>query len=268
MFGVRPGLRFSCQDKHRKPGLTPSRNVVHTLMTSLTVTMTISVARTTSPDLFVENESLLFDHVRASHISDTISPLAAITFSAEKSSPSIDLKELATACGSNAISLATSKEGKERRVWLFVSQRPWQPANRIVRHRKLWKDYRELIESGGIVNVSDEVEITSEDGIRFAGLLEVTGSSIETALQLVRTNPACAMICSKRKDIDSHVSIRSIFSFAFPKEDGIEQVHVDWMTLALGLCPLGDVLIRVSGLFDDHEAAVDVIALQEYILSL
>lgn len=230
--------------------------------------MTTSVNRTTSPDLFVENESLLFDRARASHMSDTIPPLAAITFSAEKSTMLEDLKDLASACGKDAVFLAKSKMGKEFRVWLFVSQRPWQPANRIVRHRKLWKDYRELIESGGIVNVSDEVEVSSEVGIRFSGVLEVTGSSIESALELVRTNPACAMICSKRQDIDSQVSVRSIFSFAFPKKDGIEQVQVDWMTLALGLCPMGDVLIRVSGQFDDREAAVDVIALQEYILSL
>jgi hypothetical protein len=232
-------------------------------MTKRETTMTISLTRFRTPDLFVANDSLEFDRRRASQLSGTVPSLGAVTFVAVRSSPSEDLKDLALACGNEAISAVTNAEGKASRVWLFVADGPWRPANRIVRHQKLWKNHRDLVDSSGVLSISDEVAIEASGQIRFAGLLEVTRGSTLRAIESVRTNPACAIICSNRQDIDSKESIRSLFSSAFPKRHELEQTSLDWMSLAMNLCPQGDLLIRVSGLFDDREAAADVIALPE-----
>ena len=76
------------------------------------------------------------------------------------------------------------------------------------------------------------------------------------------------MFFSKRLNVDSVEGVRSVFSSAFPKKDGIEQITVDWLRLALDLCPQGDILIRVTGLFDDREAGVDLIGVENTVLRL
>lgn len=246
------------QTIHRIVGLTL------TMMQATTV-ITNKVRKIVSESVFDDDRWPLFDKERAASYSIAVPPLTVIEFIATGSD---DLGELATAAGAEAIALITSIPGIEYRTWLFVAHGPWQLANRIVRYNKLWKEHRDLIQSSGVIKVGDEVEIESSGLIRFAGFLEVTGEAFLKAINLVRTNSACAIICSKQPEIDSEASVRSIFLSAFPEADGTRQVSVDWMTLAIYLCPQGDILIRVSGLFDDREAAADVIAAKGIIASL
>jgi hypothetical protein len=222
--------------------------------------MTINVVKIVSPDLFVENESIAFNPHLAILRVGSVPALSAVTFIATKSGASYDLDELAVACGNEAMAFILNIVGDNYRAWLFVSDGPWKPATRVARHKKLWKNHADLVSSNGVLEVGEEAEMESGGLVRFAGLLEVTGEAFIKAIRLVRTNWACAIIFSKRANFGSQASARSIFLSAFPKTNGVQRASIDWMTLAMDICPLGDILIRVSGLFDDHEAAVDVIA--------
>jgi hypothetical protein len=103
--------------------------------------------------------------------------------------------------------------------------------------------------------------------VYFSGLLDIS-SSIPEAINAVRTHPAYFIIVSARYNLDSAEGIRSIFSLCFPHEKDLEQLRVNWLSLAVGLCGHGDMLLRVSGLFDDREAAVDIIGSSDTIMRL
>jgi hypothetical protein len=231
------------------------------------ITMTINVTTIVSPDLFVTNDSVMFDRQRALQYSPTIPQLGAITFVASKSHACNSIEELVVACAKKATSFVWNALDKEYRTWLFVSDGPWRPATRIARHQRLWKRHRELLDCSGVLRVGQDVEIESTGLIRYAGLLEISGDAFVQAVQLARTNSACAIICSKRPNVDSEASVQSIFFSAFPEVEGSPQVSINWMPLALYLCPQMDIVIRVNGLYDDREAAVDVIAIRGIILS-
>jgi hypothetical protein len=230
--------------------------------------MTINVTKIVSPDLFVKNESLLFDRLRAEKLQAIIPSIGAVTYTAMASDTSETLEKLAAVCGNEAVALAKSSLGPEFRLWLFVSDGAWREANRITKYHKLWKSHRDLTEAIDPLKISEEAELESGELIRYAGLLEISDHSCSIAINAVRTNSSFAMIFSKRADIDSSQGIRSIFASAFPKKDGVEQERIDWLTLALGSCTQGDILLRVSGLFDDREVAVDIIASEDIILKL
>jgi hypothetical protein len=231
------------------------------------IIMTTNIRKIVSPDLFVENDSILFDRRRAAALVESVSPLGAITLvNSESASETLGMR--AIACGRGAVSLVSSVLGTDYRLWLFVADGPWKHASRITSHHKLWKNHRDLVEYDAVLKIGDEIEIVSDGLIRYAGLLEISCNSCDKAINSVRTNASFSMIFSKRPNVDSAQGVRSIFSSAFPKKDGVEQVAVDWLSLALGLCPQSDILIRVSGLFDDREAAVDVIATEGTILTL
>jgi hypothetical protein len=230
--------------------------------------MITDIHKVLSPDLFVENESILFDRRQAAAFVEDIPLLGAVTLIAKDSESSEMLEGRAIACGNEAMSLVRSVYNEDYRLWLFVADGAWKPASRIARHHKLWKFHRDLVQSASILKIGEQVPIESDGLIRYAGLLEISCRSCDKAINAVRTNPSFSMFFSKRQNVDSVESVRSLFSLAFPKKDGIEQIAVDWLSLALGLCPQDDILLRVTGLFDDREAAVDLIAVKDTVLRL
>jgi hypothetical protein len=238
--------------------------------------MTINVTRIVSPDLFAENESIVFSRLRALQLLSTVPPLGAVTFVAAKSEASADLEKLATACGNDAIALIMNASHENYRVWLFVSERfeiPWtQNENskqlRFTRYRKLWHKHLDLIASGRRLKSWEGVTIESKACVHFAGLFEVPSSLYSNAINAVRTNPTFSIIVSKRPNMGSAKSVRSIFGSALGSKDGNDHTRVDWLALAVNVCAEGDILVRVSGLFDDHEAAVDIIATKDVIVAI
>jgi hypothetical protein len=240
----------------------------HISMMEQAIIMTTNIRRIISPDLFVENESILFDRQRAAKLVDIIPLLGAVTLVAIDSTSSETLERRAIACGHEAVSLVRSVVATDYRLWLFVADGPWKHASRITSHQKLWKSHRDLVESDAVMKRGEEIELVSNGLVRYAGILEVSYNSCDIAINAVRTTPSFSMFFSKRPNVDSVEGVRLVFSSAFPKKNEIEQIAVDWLSLALGLCPQDDILIRVTGLFDDREAAVDVIAMEDTILKL
>lgn len=224
--------------------------------------MTIEVSRIISPDLFVENGSLLLNRTQARRLSLPVPALGAITFLARKTDPFQKLQVLAAACGREAFSQLKSHD-KSYQPWIFISDGPWQEVSRISQNHRLWGRHRELVKANPHGIRSDDVEIRIGKQVRFAGLIKISEEMIETAIESARCNTSHAIIFSRRSEIVLPHSIRQIFHAAFPQQEGIAQTSIDWLSLALGLCPLGDILLRVSGGFDDPEAAIDLISLPE-----
>lgn len=222
--------------------------------------MTIEVSRFLSEDLYVDNASLLFDRRQSGKHSTSAPPLGAVTFLAVKTDPSQKLQDLAVACGREAFSLVREAYKNPYKCWLFVSDGPWREATRIVLHQRLWKSHRDLLEAYVSGIKSEDVEIKVGNKVRYAGLVQISEELIEKAIDSVRVNSSFAIIFSRRSDIVTSRSIEEIFWNAFTQQDSVERTSIDWMALAVALCAKGDVLLRVSGLFDDNEAAADLIA--------
>jgi hypothetical protein len=64
---------------------------------------------------------------------------------------------------------------------------------------------------------------------------------------------------SKRDDFGTKDDITALFPAAFPSVRGVGDTSVDWLSLSLGCCPRGDIVVRASGAFDDPDAAIDLI---------
>ena len=215
-----------------------------------------------SPDLYVDNESLAFDHDRAEKLSRPAPPLAAMSFVARAEGNSCGLQELARACADEAASFVAALS-VPRQGWLFVADGPWREATAHVLHRRLWKNRASLGESHVGGRRSEDVAIRNGRNVRYAGVVEITPELRDQAIDIARTDRACAIIFSSRVDMTDPATIEIIFRRAFSGASDEARTDVDWLALAVSLCPLGDVLLRVSGLFDDREAAVDVIATPE-----
>lgn len=231
-------------------------------------TMVIEVRKHVSENLFVENESILFDYRRVAQQMSTIPSLGAVTFVAKRRDFSVSLRDLSIACGNEALSFVRRTLRETWQAWLFVSDGPWQSATRIRKYRKLWKNYPDLIAGDANVHMNNEVAMEAEGKVRYAGMLEIVDENYERAIDFARLNPAVLIMFSKHRDIDNEVFIEHVFRSAFPKSKGIEETRVDWMTLAVALCPQEYLLMRVSGCFDDREAAVDLIGSPQNIPDL
>ena len=225
-------------------------------------TMTTEVSRIMSPDLYDDNESLVFDHDRAEELSRPAPPLAAVSFVAKTEGLPDGLAELARACGAEAASFVAALS-VPRQGWLFVADGPWREATSLVLHRRLWKNCGSLSESEVGGRRSEEVAIRNGRNVRYAGVVQITPEFRDQAVDIARTDHACAIIFSSRVDMTNPATIESIFCSAFSCASDEARINVDWLALAVAFCPQGDILLRVSGLFDDREAAVDLIAMPE-----
>lgn len=218
--------------------------------------MTIDVHVVTASNLWVENEILLLDASRAAasgHAS--LQSVAGVSLLARRSGSEPDLASLIHACGQR---LQPTMSGLP--VWIFVAHGPWQPDNRITRHRGLWRSHamRARWERPETVK-SEAVAIAGAAGVRFAGVAAVDNTWLLEALELVRVDPACFLFVSHRKDLVLPEQVKRLFDVVFTGGPADSQTHIDWQALITAVCPLGDIVIRVSGGFDDPEGAIDLI---------
>jgi len=227
--------------------------------------MTISVFTEISKDVFANYTS---DHWNIGDFdskANTAVPFCAITFVAQQTSPDQNLPDLAEACGREAFFKVSSIFNSSYKRWLFVSDGPWREITKVVEYKRLWKLNRDVFEACGVGIKSDEISFTNGNMVRFAGFLEITEGLVKKAIELTRTCNSCAIIFSRREELINSDSIGQFFSVAFPKRHGLAQTRIDWKDLAMEICPKGDLLLRIHGLFDDPEAAADLIGTKEII---
>jgi len=216
------------------------------------------IRKVVTPDVFVENKCVTFDKSRALQISNAIPELAAVCIVATELELPREMELLDKAWADYAIPLlfANPRMNRDYKVWLFASLGSWQPRSVMVKHYKLWKRFRNEWSLDDF-KLGPESMVESSEGIRFAGLAEVSKAGFFTATQIVRSSIACAIILSARAEISIERSIVQLFNSAFPPYKGTAQSSVDWLSLSLDCCQLGDVVIRASGPWCEREASLD-----------
>lgn len=211
-----------------------------------------------APDVFVENKCVTFDKSRALQITHAIPELAAVCIVATELELPREMELLDKACADYAIPLlfANPRMNRDYKVWLFAAHGPWQPKSVMVKHYKLWRSFLSEWRLDDF-RLGAESMVESSEGIRFVALAEVSKAGFFTATQIVRSSSSCAIILSARAEICIERSIVQLFNSAFPPRKGIAQSRVDWLSLSLDCCQLGDVVIRVSGSWCEREASLD-----------
>lgn len=189
--------------------------------------------------------------------------LSLVEFKVFKPGLPRDMEELDQACARRVSEHLFSKNGIERRpkVWLFLAHTGW------TRKSGAWIT-QEMSSFPSEWRVEQlprayEVLVESDKGIRFAGLAEVDAESFQTATRILRKHQSSCIIMSDRADIASSSSIKLVFGAAFTAEDQNVTRPLNWARLSLALCPLGDVLLRVSGSYDERMATLDCIMVPE-----
>ncbi len=219
-----------------------------------------------APDVFAENECVVFDRARASKMTSLVPDIAAMCIvTTELQLPrEMELLDKANADYVAPLLFDNQLINDGYKIWLFASHGPWQPNSVMVNHNKLWKSFPSKWTLDNFL-LSREVMLESSEGIRFAGVAEVSKNSFLTPIQILRSESSCAIIASKRDYVDSERGVVHLFNSAFPTNNGVPQTRIDWLSLALDCCSLEDVVVRVSGSWDEREASLDLIMLSRLL---
>jgi len=220
--------------------------------------MITKINKILSNNLFSDNQSIIFDRKQQLEKVGREVELGAITFISKKENSLQNLKDLASACGRVAFSHIEEKLGTAYTPWIFISDGFWKPNSLLQEKFGLWRYYQNLINKDPYLIKSKEIKIINNNKVRFAGVLKISDILIDDVIDFTRINHSSVIFFSNKNAAKSYL-IRQFFSHAFPKKNGIEQDRIDWPTLASYCCVKDDLLLRVSGLFDDLEAAVDII---------
>ncbi|MDB6064820.1 MAG: hypothetical protein JWR26_1028 [Pedosphaera sp.] len=223
----------------------------------------ITVHKETHFDMFRNSEWPLFNEQVALRTLGQVPKLSLVEFKVFKPGLPRDMDELDSACTSRVSEYIFDKDhvmGKFK-AWLFLAHSSWRTDSAISRSEGL----DSLPADWHLAQLprSQEVLFESDEGVQFAGLAEVNAESFQTATRILRKHGASCIILSDRPDIDSAASIKAIYRAAFPPEDKGITSSVNWGSLSLALCLLGDVLVRVSGSYDERLASIDCIMLPE-----
>jgi hypothetical protein len=141
----------------------------------------------------------------------------------------------------------------QHRLMIFASTPFASIPNVIARQRGVWG----LEELGWLPEGSPRstlAEVRSDDGVRFAGIAEVTTKTLYAAADFVRGHSSSVLFLSARGGMTEE-QVRLVFNVAFPSGES----GVSWPSLADCASASQDVYIRVFGGFDDREVAVDAL---------
>jgi len=142
----------------------------------------------------------------------------------------------------------------------FVSHDCWMEKSAVNSHNKVWKylnkRFASLVEFAELEGPELNFLDANERKMRFAGLASVTPENLLTVCEIARNLSSSFMVIG---DVGlEERSVETLYKFAFPvKLEDSTSVH--WHNLCQALCPLGNIVVRVSGLFDDHEVAIDLL---------
>ncbi len=143
-------------------------------------------------------------------------------------------------------------------VWFFIAHGPWQPRTRMVGHNRLWKGLQKQ-HGFHAPSVSSEIEVTSREGVRYAGLCRLTESNFESAAGLLRAWPSSVIFLAQHLRHEAEEMIHSLFSTAFPLQRGVPAKRVEWPRLVARYCPEGWVMMKPGGHIDERECTLDFI---------
>jgi hypothetical protein len=231
--------------------------------------MTIKLTRIESPNLFAQNESLQFDLDRAQQLAKSIPHIGAISYTASDPEASNDLTSLTDACAITVCNtLFEGKIATTHKTQMLIASGSWLTPSPVTEHRKLWKSRKNILDAINPPQPTKEICFHRDNKIRYASILPIKHSSFAASAQIARKIGSCAIFASRHDEPSTERVIKATFQAAFPELYGTKTTNVDWLGLAIHLCPVGDILLRVSGLFDDRDACIDLIADPELLETL
>lgn len=179
-----------------------------------------------------------------------------------------DFARMCVACAEAAKTLVFDNRGPSgHRPWLFAATAALLPDDRVTRYKKLWK---RIDESYGIGTGRRGPEVPFEfaEGLRFAAVVELTPENFAEGTRLLRALRSSALVWTAREQMDSEAGTRRFFELAFPPRKGVPDDRTDWARLASAYCPLGDILVRPSGSWDERECSLDLIGRRDQLRPL
>ncbi len=231
--------------------------------------MITKIEKIHSPDLFEKNKSLNLDMTRALNLCSDLPDVSALTLLQKRTDFSISLGDMAANCADSAFRLIQNN-WTDYNYWLFLSHSAWLPINRITLYKKLWKSEIGTIEWADKLVKTEELEIRSEEGVRFSGAIKLTENTLLNAIDFNRTDLGSFIFFTRKKTRLDLPQINTLFHAGFsPKgKEKIPDLSIDWLNLILHIGRTEDLLFRVWGMFDNKEAAVDIIGNYKSISSL
>lgn len=233
------------------------------------ITLTTTSPTGTSPnryivrDLFRDSDWPFFDEVRAREYADPVPHIGLVEFKVVQHSVPRDMDILYDSCLTEVEHWVfdANDRPQDERVWLFKGHNSWIPRSRVALHKRLWKTLPADFTTSEM-DLGREVMFESAEGIRFAGIAAVNRNTFRQAMMIVRNDSGAAVVMSRRNEIEESSGIEYIYHCAFPpqrsgKRRGVDSSTVNWMTLAVGLCPLGDVVLRLTGDYDERQVSCD-----------
>jgi len=223
----------------------------------------ITVQKVVVGNLFEDAQWPMFNQKKvAAFLQGDIPKLGALSIECHKRELPRDMEVLEDICASE-LNFLLHKNPRlpilPPNIWLFIAHDTWQPESAIILHNKLWKSLPVDLHLHQFEQQT-EILVKSTAGIRFAGVVKVTSSSLRPAVRVLGKFRAAALILSSRPDVALPELVRTMYDAAFPNP---AQTSIDWPVLAAIVCPTGDVVVRQSGSFDERLLALDLFMLSE-----
>lgn len=136
-------------------------------------------------------------------------------------------------------------------MYAFVATPGWVTMNAVLRRRGIWKQPNLGWAARGGIH-SPDVEIADGKRARFAGVTLIRDDDLFDAANFVRVHNAGLLILSRDVRPDEQ-SVRNLFARAFPGKES----RVDWSSLTASSAASDEIVVKVSGAFDDPGVAVD-----------
>ncbi|MCC8361801.1 hypothetical protein LK996_01720 [Lysobacter sp. A6] len=141
-----------------------------------------------------------------------------------------------------------------RLQWTFFGATSgWRQNSAAVRHKRFWKN--ESLDLGSIGVQSEEIEVVSERGIRYAVVARLDRAHVRAASEWVRKTQSGFLFLSEEAPTTDSEFVRSTYSSSFAPDGA----SIDWSRAANCICRGDRILVRCSGAFDDQEMSVDLI---------
>jgi len=224
----------------------------------------MEIKRFSTQDIFQKNECLRFDLAEAAFRVEVVPKIGAVSIICRDVDSNRSLEAMDNACIEHARAILFDEE--RFNLFLFLAHAPWQSKSAMVKHNKLWKSFPKT-QLLGQCNLSQELMIESREGLRFAGVAKIDSDHLVPAMNILRhENHSAAMILSSRDDISTLEGIRALYDAAFPTIGNKGATRLDLLNLALKVCPLGDVVVRMGGTLDDRETSIDLL-MESYLIT-
>jgi hypothetical protein len=217
----------------------------------------ITVHKKLYQDIFHNRDWPLFSASQLAASATDVPRVTLVEFSVFEPGIPREVELMDKACAEHVSGLIFTNVNKDAGIepWLFVADRWWRHKS----ERVMSDAFRSLPKEWMLERMPRSVEIAVEqDGrVRFAAISKLDRETFSFATALLRRHLASYILLSSRPEVATGESLKSMYLSAFPKQHSEECSEVNWPSLAADLCPKGDIIVRVSGSYDERLVAID-----------